>query len=367
MDALAELVNQRRQQLLDVVERVCGACGKTCCHQGTMMGSTDLRRLHKGLQLDPRLRARLGAGLRQRGGELRTELEAMEQIARLLERADSGEKGAELELLRERLDEWRRFCDRLESPEEWTFEGLGLLLRFSAIRANVLRVLREFPGAVEALANHAALGGLLHAGGRRMAPPACLFLGTEGCLAEGWKPAKCANFFCAGEPNLLAEITAEMGFEDFVRANFRTMSPNEVLSYVELELALGREFLEPKVLIQPNAGLAEALDRLLRLQFVAVESRREAGPFMWSTAEAYGRLCKLPPTVAYVVEADEVSGGGLYELAVALDRLRVEGTPPAFYLRAERLSESSFLPHPLWADQMMSQPLGFLDLIVVER
>ena len=366
MNVLAGSVNQRRQQLLEVVDRVCGDCGKTCCHQGTMMGSADLRRLYKGLMLDPRLRARLETGLCRRGVELRTELEAMEQVTAILARGDGGERQSELALLRDRLGEWRRFCDRLESHEEWTLDSLGLLLRFSAIRANVLRVLREFPGALEALSAHAALEGLIHAGGRRMAPPPCLFLGAEGCLAEGWKPAKCANFFCAGEPNLLAEITAEMSFEDFVRANFRTLTPHEVLRYLELELSLGRDFLEPKVLIQPNAGLVEALDKLLRNEFIAVEKRKEAGPFMWSTAEAYGRLSKMPATVAYVMEADEVSGGGLYELAVALDRLRVEGTPPAFYLLAERLSQSSFLPHPLWADQMMSQPLGFLDLIVTE-
>jgi hypothetical protein len=366
VDVLAGSVRQFSQQLLDVVERVCGACGKTCCHQGTMMGSADLRRLYKGMWLDPLLRADLEAGLYQRGGELRAELEAIEQITGILERAEGADHGSELSLLRDRLAEWRRFCDRLESREEWTLESLGYLLRFSAIRSNVLRVLREFPGALEALSAHADLQGLMHAGGRRTAPPRCLFLGPSGCLAREWKPAKCANFFCAGQPNLLAEVTAEMSFEDFVRANFCTMTPHEVLRYIELELQLGRDFVEPKVLVQPNAALREALEKTLAEQFVAVEWRKESGPFMWSTTEAHTKLGALPANVAYVREADEVSGGGLYELAVALDRLRVEGIPPAFYLLASRLSDKSFLPHPMWTDQMMSQPLGFLDLIAVD-
>ena len=366
MDTLAGAVRQCGEQLLGIVDEVCGACGKTCCHQGTMMGSADIRRLYKGMLFDPLVRARLEAGLRERGRELRLEHEAIEQITGILERAQGADRATDLAVIRERLAEWRLFCDRLESGEELNLDSLAFLLRFSAIRANVLRVLRDFPGALEALSAHAALQGLVQAGRRRMLPPPCLFLGSGGCLAGEWKPAKCANFFCAGAPNLLAQITQEMSFEAFVQANFRAMTGHEVLRYVELELWLGREFVEPKVLVSPNPALRQALDNALSITFMAVEHRQERGPFMWSTAEAHARLSALPEKMAYVVEAEEVSGDALYELAVALDRLRVDGTPPAFYVLAERLSEKSFFPHPLWSDQMMTQPLGFMDLIAID-
>jgi hypothetical protein len=315
---------------------------------------------------DPTVRVRLEVGLRERSRELRVELQAIEQITAILERAEGAERRTDLTVLRERLAEWEVFCDRLDSHEELTLDSLTFLLRFSAIRANVLRVLRDFPGAVEALSCHSALQGLMHAGTQRMAPPACLFLGAAGCLAGEWKPAKCANFFCAGQPNLLAEVSSEMDFEEFVQASFRTLTPHDTLRYVELELWLGREFIEPKIIVQPNGALRQGLDKALGIIFNMVERRKEAGPFMWSAAEAYARLNVLPEHTAYVMEADEISGGALYELAVALDRLRVQGTPRAFYLLADRLAEKSFLPHPLWTDQMMSQPLGFLDLFVVD-
>jgi|LSQX01.1.fsa_nt_gb hypothetical protein len=365
VDVLAGSVRQCNQQLLDIVEAVCGACGKTCCHQGTMMGSTDLRRLYKGILFDPLARARLESGLQERGAEMRVEQEAIEQIVGILERSQGTDRQSDLAVLRERLTEWRLFCDRLQSGEELTLDGLTFLLRFSAIRANVLRVLREFPGALEALASHVSLQGL-HTGRGRMAPPSCLFLGAGGCLAGDWKPAKCANFYCAGQPNLLAEIAREMSFEEFVRANFRALTPDETLRYLELELFLGREFVEPKIVLQPNTALRQALDKALSISFTVVEHRKEPGAFMWSTAEVHARLGALPEGVAYVVETGEVSGEALYELAVALDRLRVEQTPPAFYLLAESLTIRSFFPHPLWTDQIMTQPLGFLDLIAVD-
>jgi hypothetical protein len=165
---------------------------------------------------------------------------------------------------------------------------------------------------------------------------------------------------------VLEAIAAAMPFDDFVRANFTVMTPDQVLRYVETELRLGRDFVEPKIIVGANTGLREALPATLRGSFVAVETRAVENNFMWSTGEAHVKLGALPPNVAYVVETDQIDGGALYELAVALDQLRIEGTAPAFYLLAQTLAERSFMAHPLWADRMMSQPLGFLDLIAVE-
>jgi len=38
-----------RQQLEEITQSVCGSCAKNCCHHGTMLGSGDVPRLHKGL------------------------------------------------------------------------------------------------------------------------------------------------------------------------------------------------------------------------------------------------------------------------------------------------------------------------------
>ncbi len=378
MPSLATAVREAAARLEAVIRRVCGACGNACCHQGTMMGSADAQRLYKGLLLEPGLAARVEEGLAARAGELGAELAIVAQVALILRGSSEPERRTKLEALQEALEEWRDFCELLERPGPLTQERLQQVLRFPAIRANTLRSLREFPGAVEALAAQEARDGttsptgpgalrpFFRENGRRMSAPRCLFHAPDGCLAGAWKPAKCANFFCAGDPNVLEAVAQEMDFEDFVRANFAVLSPDQVLRYVETELRLGRQYVEPKIILEPNTALREALPALLRSGFVAVESRVEESSFMWSTEEAHRRLGALPPSVAYLVETDQVDGGALYELAVALDRLRIEGTPPAFYLLAQRLSEHSFLPHPMWADRMMSQPLGFLDLIAVE-
>lgn len=378
MPTLATSVREAAARLEAVIRRVCGACGNACCHQGTMMGRADAQRLYKGLLLEPGLAARVEEGLAGRAGELRAELAAVAQVAEILRRSSGPERRPPLEALDEALQEWQDFCDLLERPGPLTQERLHEVLRFPAIRANALRALREFPGAVEALAAQdprawpASGAGprapqpFFRENGRRMSAPRCLFHAPAGCLAEAWKPAKCANFFCAGDPNVLEAVAQEMGFEDFVRANFAVLSPDQVLRYVETELRLGRQYVEPKIILEPNTALREALPTLLRGGFAAVETRVEESNFMWSTEEAHTRLGALPPNVAYLVETDQIDGGALYELAVALDRLRIEGTPPAFYLIARRLADRSFLPHPMWADRMMSQPLGFLDLIAVE-
>ena len=367
MMSLATTVREAREELDGIVHRVCGACGETCCHQGTMMGSADLRRLYKGLRLEPPVAARLAQGLPRRAREMAVEVTAAEQVTELLARQAGPDRESQVTALRRRVAEWRGFCDQLARGLPLEPDTLALLLRFSALRSNALRALREFPGAVEALADLVPdAPRLFLPGSQRLSAPRCVFHLPEGCLAGDWKPAKCANFYCAGEPNLLAEVAGQMHYEQFVRANFRALSPDQILRYVELELRLGREYLEPKVLVGANTALVEGLLAALRGNFLAVEEKTETGPFMWSTGEAEARLTALPANVAYVIRAAQVDGAALYELAVALDRLRIAGTPPAFYLLADRLSDHSFLPHPMWADRLMSQPLGALDLLVAD-
>jgi hypothetical protein len=62
---LVDAVHKATQKLQDTVDSICGACEYSCCETGTMVGSHGLRRLSKGLRLDPQLSDRLRQGLRQ--------------------------------------------------------------------------------------------------------------------------------------------------------------------------------------------------------------------------------------------------------------------------------------------------------------
>ncbi len=79
--ALGEAVKAASQKLDGIIDRVCGACGNSCCHQGTMMGSQDLLRLHKGILLEEGREQILREGLKRRAAELRADLAALEQVA----------------------------------------------------------------------------------------------------------------------------------------------------------------------------------------------------------------------------------------------------------------------------------------------
>ncbi len=363
LTTLAEAVRAASQKLDGIIDRVCGACGNSCCHQGTMMGSQDLLRLHKGILLEEGREQVLREGLKRRAAELRADLAALEQVAaQLPPKCEEQQKK-----LAVHLEAWRQFCDFLESDFEIGRESFSYLQRFSAIRANALRVIQSLPGGTETLIKVALqIGASFRLTGRRIAPPWCLFHADGGCLAGHWKPAKCANFFCTSEPNVLAEIGKAMSFEEFVLSNFRVVTEEELLRAVEVELELGREYVAPKIVVGASDELVGRIQAALGAALEFVEVKREDSPFMLSSREAYTLLDNIPEKMAYIRIHRSVDGGALYELAVSLDRLRIEGKALPFYLFADQLNPPTVLTHPLWADGVMTQPLGALDLYAVE-
>lgn len=349
-----------------IVDRVCSACANSCCHQGTMMGTRDVLRLVKGMVLDPGREALVREGLRERAQELRSDLETLQGVRALLAVA-SDEHGSDLAALDASLVQWEELCGALESAWTADVDSLRRMLRFAGIWAMTQQALRAFPGAYAALSTLARPGSSFRFRGRRLAPPRCLFHSLEcGCLAGRWKPGKCANFFCAGEPNVLRELRQELGFEDFVLSNATLVAPEAALETVRLELRLGREYVEPKVFVGLDQEYQRALRDLLAANYERiVEPLPAGGRFVQSVAEIEAVLGRLTPTDCCFIEAAVTDGFALYELAVALDRRRATGEAVALVVSAGALSPLSALAHPLWADAEMSQPLGVLDLYVV--
>jgi hypothetical protein len=357
--------NARLEQL---VQEVCGACQHSCCHQGTMMGSEGLRRLEKGLLLEPDLTKRLLAGLALRQQELQEDVAVARQVAGLLAAANLPEED------RERLPELQRLVTELENftaslslqpplnPRE-----LSHLLLYSAVRHNLLRCLRQFPGAEAALTTLAGGRGSFRFRGRKLAPPRCIFH-QDRCLAEDFKPIKCANFYCTGEPNLLSRCREVMDFDEFVRANIRAVSPDYVRRLVQLESELGPDYWEPKVVIGPEGqseALAAELVSALQQGRAAVTVHRTPGRFMKSTNEIMAELRGLKGATNLILLCQAVDGAALYELAVAFERARSGEWHGGLLLVADTLQEHSFLPHPMWDDEMYSQPLGGLEVYYV--
>jgi hypothetical protein len=364
MSDLPARIQAAADKLSQVVLGVCGQCRQNCCHQGTMMGSQGLRRLEKGLLLEADLTPRLREGLRARREELAGELQAAERVAGLLDASDlSTELRAELPVLQQRIDDLRRLLDAVAGDFPLTADGMNNLLLYSAVRSNLLRCLRQFPGAEAALVTFSG-GQAFTFRGRKLAPPRCIFH-FERCLAEHFKPIKCANFFCAGDPNLLSQCHQLMSFDEFVLANMRVVTPDYALRSVEIETELGRDYWEPKVFIGPQTDAASFADRVLALLQAGrpqVVIHREPGRFMQATRETLREINDLPEDANLVIRCQSVDGAALYELAVALDLARGNQWHGGLVLLAEQISEKSFLPHPLWEDEVISQPLGGLDI-----
>lgn len=375
---LARRVDEARLRRQEVIDRVCGACGNKCCFSMTMMGSQDLRRLIKGMRLDEELDRRLRAGLRRRADELEADLDAVEEVASLLAPSASEEQRADLDELDGHCEQWREFVEFLRSDFEPSMDDLRRLLLFSAIRSNTLNCLGRFPGGHGALVNvseASAKGeGALEqdlrptfrfSGRRRIAPPRCLYyLDPEGCLAGDCKPAKCANFFCGGEPNLLAEMRAALSFDDFVLSNFSVIGIERLLEHLRLEQDLGLEFVEPKILLGVEDRALADIEGALAACGIDVRVEPLGESAMRSAAEAEAALAEIGPAQASIEVYDHVDGNVLYELALALDRIRLRDEHPRFVLAVRGLRPAP-MPHPMWDDQMMSQPLGALDMFVL--
>lgn len=367
MSILRERIAAAHDKLARLTEEVCGACRQNCCHQGTMMGSQGLRRLYKGLLMDPEFGKRLRQGLHLRVEEVRQDLQVAEKVAQLLAEAKIAPQDQDrLPELQQRLADLREFAEYMTGDFPMTAEGMSRLLLYSAVRSNLLRCMRQFPGGEAALTTLSQGQGSFRFRGRKMAPPRCIFH-HDTCLAEAWKPVKCASFFCASEPNLLVRLQQEMTFDEFVLANIWPSDPDWVRRLLRLENDLGAQYWEPKIIIGPEQepeAYHEEIIELLR-ERRQLQVRREPGRFMRATNEILAEVERLPEMQNIVYTCSTIDGAALYELAVALEQTRGNEWHGGLFVLAKELSEHSFMPHPLWQDEMISQPLGGLEVYLV--
>ncbi len=363
---LVEAALAASRKLDAIVERVCGACEYSCCHSGTMVGSHGVRRLYKGMRLDPEVARRVREGLDQRARELAADLDTIAQVTGMLTASYGQERAEELVEIEALSDEWRKFADFVGSQFEPNPENLRRLIQFSAIRHNLLREVRKFPGAEAALANFCAPGGSFHFRGRKLAPPRCMFH-ADGCLLGRYKPVKCANFFCSGDPNLLAECQSEMDFDEFVLANMYAESCDFVERAIALENELGPAYWEPKIAFTADPQQRAQLHELVQQREGRIKQIPEPGSFFLSTQELLDLISEHGRESTLVFSAASVGSPALYELAVALQQAHNDEILGGFVLIAETFTTPSFMPHPMWSDRLMSQPLGSLDIYAVRE
>ena len=364
---LVRSVRSARERREQVINSVCGACQTKCCQQMTMMGGQDLRRLLRAMLLDPDFERRVRAGLRRAADPLERDLRVVEQVTELLAASRGEEQAADLAPLRACVAEWEGFVGWLRTDFDLTLDELRRLLMFSAIRSNTLNALDRFRGGLGALVNLSGREAGFRFHGRRIAPPPCLlYLDDAGCLCGDAKPAKCANFFCAGVPNLLEELRRALCFDEFVLANIHVASVASISAMIRLERRLGPEFVDPKIVLGATDEDIEAVVETLGEAAENVRLRRVERPGIRSAAEVEQELASVPRGIALVEVHPAIGGNTLYELALALDRIRLRDEHPSFVLMARELLPTP-AAHPLWDDRMMAQPLGALDLFAVER
>lgn len=363
---LVAKVREARERRDAIIARVCGACENKCCQQMTMMGTQDLRRLIRGMLLDPQFEREVREGLCAVADRLEDDLRVVREVTELLAASAGAGREGELAELRRSVEDWREFVRWLRSPFPVAQSEMRRLLMFSAIRSNTLNALSRFPGGLGALVNLSGNQASFQFRGRRIAPPPCLFYLEEiGCICEDAKPAKCANFFCAGVPNLLEELRASLGFDDFVLANVQPVEMERILRMIDLERDLGPEYIEPKIILGASE---EDIDRIARRMGQAGETvrvKRIERPGLRSASEVEQELKAIPVGTGLIEVFPGIGGNTLYELALALDRIRLRDEHPSYVLAATGLMTTP-AAHPLWDDRMMAQPLGALDLLVIE-
>jgi hypothetical protein len=323
------------------------------------MGSQDLRRLVRGLRVDPDLAKRVRAGLHDKAEELAADAEAARQVLGLMRSSGMGEE-RDLAAAEARIEDMERLRDVLAEDGALDQERLSKLLLHTAVRSNLLRAFRIFTGGEGALMRFARDPSSLRLRGRRVAPPKCLFLSmTGGCLAGRWKPAKCANFFCTADPSLLAAIRDRMDFDDFVLGNVQPIDGEKLRATLRAEVELGPEYHEPMVLLGATAeDLRELADYLRGL---GVETQVEARPDAPGIVEAEEIAGNLPAGQAVLIHVGELSAADLYDLAIGLERVRLRDAQRLVIFAAKGLTIPSRPVHHLWADCTMAQPIGYLE------
>ncbi|MEA3400711.1 MAG: hypothetical protein U9R79_05630 [Armatimonadota bacterium] len=364
-EELVDRVRRARERQGAVIDRVCGACDNKCCKQMTMMGSQDLRRLVKAMLLDPDFQGRVRDGLARVADRLERDLLVLKQVTELLEASSDESQADDLADLRRNVQQWADFVRWLRSDFPLDYDEMRRLLHFSAIRSNTVKAVDRFPGGLGALANLSGPDSGFQYSRRRLGPQRCLFyLDDRGCICEDAKPAKCANFFCVGEPDLLQELRKELSFDDFVMANLNIIDFQTLQEMISLERDLGSEFIAPKIVIGASH---EQIDRIAATMGSAGENvrvRRIERPGLRSAAEVERELAEIPEGVGLLEVYPAINGNTLYELALALDRIRLRDEHPSYVLAAGELKPTP-AAHPVWDDRMMAQPLGALDLFVI--
>ncbi|MFW5868714.1 MAG: hypothetical protein ACOCX2_12905 [Armatimonadota bacterium] len=366
-DELVAKVRAARESRDAIINQVCGACENKCCLQMTMMGAQDLRRLIREMRLDEQFERRVRDGLRRVADRLEVDLRVVREVVGLISAASEDSQPDDLAELNRSVRDWAEFVDWLRSDFPVEQSEMRRLLMFSAIRSNTLNALSRFPGGLGALVNLSGNEASFQFRGRRIAPPPCLlYLDESGCICDRAKPAKCANFFCAGVPNLLEELRKSLGFDDFVLANMTPVSSEHILRTIELERELGPEYIEPKIIIGASENEIEDIASLMGRRGENVRLKRVERPGLRSAAEVEQQLKSIPEGTGLIEVFPSLDGNTLYELALALDRIRLRDEHPGFALAATELVRTP-AAHPLWDDRLMAQPLGVLDLLVIEQ
>ena len=364
---LVARVREARERSDAIILRVCGACENKCCQQMTMMGTQDLRRLIREMRLDEPFERRVREGLREVADRLDADLHVLREVTELLAVSSGSDRPGELADLQRSVGEWADFVDWLRGDFAITQQEMRRLVMFSAVRSNALNALSRFPGGLGALVNLSGNKASFQFRGRRIAPPPCLFfLEATGCICDQAKPAKCANFFCAGVPNLLEELRKSLGFDDFVLANMAPVEIGRILRMIELERDLGPQYIEPKIIIGASEDMIDRVAQRMGHSGETVHLKRIERPGLRSAAEVEGELKAIPPGSGLIEVFPGIDGNTLYELALALDRIRLRDEHPSYVLCATNLMTTP-AAHPLWDDRMMAQPLGVLDLLVIEE
>ncbi|MBC7287746.1 MAG: hypothetical protein H5T86_06820 [Armatimonadetes bacterium] len=358
---LEQAIAEARAKLEGVIQRVCGACERSCCHQGTMMGSQDLRRLIRGLQIEPALAARLREGLRERAAEVWADVEVAQRVLELMRSAALG-SSQDLAAAEEALERLRDLAELMSSDFPLDYEHLARLLFHTALRHNVIRAFRVLPGGEAALTRFAGQGSSFRYRGRRMAPPRCIFHSLAlGCLAGRWKPAKCANFFCPADPGVLDALRAEMDFDAFVLANMELVGLSRLKEILASMIELGPDYWEPVVVLGMSGPQAAELAEAVRCAGLAARVEEHSGPAPTAgDIELWGENVGLGEAVLHLVTS--LSPRDLYDVAIGFERLRINEMNRLVVLGAHKLEWPSPAPHALWSDRMMAQPVGYLEV-----
>ena len=210
---LVAKVREARERRDAIIARVCGACENKCCQQMTMMGTQDLRRLIRGMLLDPQFEREVREGLCAVADRLEDDLRVVREVTELLAASAGAGREGELAELRRSVEDWREFVRWLRSPFPVAQSEMRRLLMFSAIRSNTLNALSRFPGGLGALVNLSGNQASFQFRGRRIAPPPCLFYLEEiGCICGTPSPPSART--SSPVPNLLEELRASLGFDD---------------------------------------------------------------------------------------------------------------------------------------------------------